>query len=224
MFRNFIATAYMRTPIATIDNVILDSVILSAIMKERLGDEYYKGANQYGTKEEVDEVLSAVLSKQCGVYCTSAGMGDCREFIFSWAKRWDSKNDDIVKFEGRGMERIDIGSGHFKNYHMPLVLKSYNTITFYVQGDMKQIERLLCENIFYLGKKGSQGFGQIKGWDFAETDENYSLWKDGKVMRPIPYERYQDVIALYEHQFAVRRYPIIPPYWRQDNIELCIMP
>ena len=53
-FENFKVTAHMNTPIASVDYIILDSIISCAVAKEKLKDEYYNGGNKYGTKEEID--------------------------------------------------------------------------------------------------------------------------------------------------------------------------
>lgn len=226
MFKNFKVVAHMKSPIATIEWIILDSVISAAKAKEILGEEFYSGKNIVGTEEQVREMLDPILDRKYGVYCTSIGIGNNRESVTSWSKRWDDKNDDIVKFNGKGKERVDIGAGFYKNYHMPLVLKSYKTITFYVRGDLEEVKRLLENYIFYLGKKGSQGFGQIRKWEFAEIDEDWSIWKDGKLMRPIPVvECKEEIERMIEQQKPVnmRRHPIVPPYWRKET-ELCLMP
>lgn len=225
MFKNFKAIAHMKTPIAAIEPIILDSIISAAKAKEILGEDFYTGENIAGTREQIESMLDPIIDKQFGVYCTSIGIGDNREHVGSWSKRWDDKNDDIVKFKGK--ERVDIGSGFYKNYHMPLVLKSYKIITFYVRGDMEEIKRLLENYIFYLGKKGSQGYGQIRKWEFEETDENYSIFKDGKLMRHVPAEACQKYIEKKmkkQEPIDVREKAIIPPYWRNDHRELCLMP
>lgn len=227
MFKNFKAIAHMRSSIATIDHIILDSIISAAKAKEILKEEFYTGRNIAGTEDEIRSMLDPILDKQHGVYCTSIGIGDNREYVGSWSKRWDDKNDDIVKFRGKGKERVDIGAGFYKNYHMPLVLKSYKTIMFYVRGDMQEIRRLLENYIFYLGKKGSQGYGQIRKWEFKEVKENWSIWKNNEPTRPIPVEAcngYIECSMKNQKQINVRQHPVIPPYWRQDHTEMCIVP
>jgi len=224
MFNNFKVIAHMKTPMVAIDPIILDSIISAAKAKEILEEDFYTGDNIAGTEEEIETMLNPILDKQSGVYCTSMGLGDNREYVGSWSKRWDDKNDDIVEFKGK--QRIDIGSGYYKNYHMPLVLKSYKTITFYVRGNIEEVKRLLENYIFYLGKKGSQGYGQIREWEFEEIEENWSVWKDNKPMRPIPAKHckeYVDTQMKAGDPIHARQHPIIPPYWRRET-ELCIMP
>lgn len=221
MFKNFKIIAHMGSPIATTGVIILDSIISAAIAKETLGDEYYKGDNICPNKEKIDKWLREILDKKQGVYCTSIGIGDNREFITSWTKRWDDKNDDMVTgFKGK--VRVDVGSGHFKSYHMPLVLKSYKTIEFYVRGDTERVMELLEKHINFLGKKSSQGYGEVRCWSFEETEEDYSLWKDGQPMRPMPAKECEE--ELKGKLFNMQEYAIIPPYWRHDHREICIMP
>jgi CRISPR type IV-associated protein Csf3 len=223
MFKNFKVIAHMASPVCVTDFIILDGVISAAIAKKLNGDNYYCGANICGTKETIDEWLNKVLDKQYGVYCTSIGLGDSKEYISSWCKRWDDKNDDMVKFKGKGKQRIDIGSGNFKSYHMPLVIKSYKNITFYVRGDMENVKELLENYIYYLGKKSSQGYGQIRKWEFKEVEQDWSIWKDNKPMRPIPGLQCQEYIKVGK-DLNLQECAIIPPYWRQDYRELCVMP
>ena len=220
MFKNFKVIAHMATPIAAINNITLDSIISFAKAKEILEDEIFNGKNICGTEEEIRNMLDPILDKKMGVYCTSCGMGDNKEFVTSWSKRWDDKHDDIVTgFKGKA--RVDTGAGHFKNYHMPLVVKSYKIISFYVRGDMEEIKRLLETYVYFLGKKGSQGFGQILRWEFEEIKENYSLFKDGMIMRSIPCKE----LDLKEFtEVNIERVPVIPPYWRNDCRELCFLP
>ena len=147
MFKNFKVIMHMSSPIAVMDNIILDSIISAAACKEILGDDYYAGANETGTKELQDSILSKILDKQYDVYCTSYGLGDNKEFVGTWSKKFDTKNDYLIKHEGKGKNRLDIGAGHYKNYHMPIILKSYKEIVFYVRGDLEKIQELAQEDI-----------------------------------------------------------------------------
>lgn len=226
MFENFKVIANMRTPIATIDPIILDSIISAAKAKELLGEKFYTGENIAGEPEDIRKMLDTILDHQQGVYCTSIGIGDNREYVGSWSKRWNEHDEDIVKFRGRGKKRVDIGSGFYKNYHMPIVLKSYKQISFYVRGDKEKISKLLDNYIHYLGKKGSQGYGQIRKWEYEKVDKDYSLWKKNYPMRPIPVtECGEEVEKLMRKGELINtsKHPVIPPYWREEK-ELCIIP
>lgn len=225
MFKNFKVIMHMSSPIAVMDNIVLDSIISAAACKEILGDDYYSGANETGTKELQDSILSKILDKQYDVYCTSYGLGDNKEFVGTWSKRFDTKNDDLIKHEGKGKNRLDIGAGYYKNYHMPIILKSYKEIVFYVRGDLDKIQELLKKYIYFIGKKGSQGYGQIKEYEFKEIKDNYSIIKDKKIMRNVPvrFEKELKQKAIIKNNIIMEK-SIIPPYWRQDYRELCFMP
>lgn len=45
MFKNFKVIMHMKSPVAVMDNIILDSIISAAICKKILGDDYYAGNN-----------------------------------------------------------------------------------------------------------------------------------------------------------------------------------
>ena len=110
MFKNMKIIFKMVSPIATIHPIQLDGLLSAACIKELLGDDYRNGSNKCATKEMIDEMFAPILDKKYGVYCTSWGFGEHREFI-ELVKAMDSKNDDIVEFKGKGKRRVDIGCG-----------------------------------------------------------------------------------------------------------------
>lgn len=224
MFSNFRVIAKLGSPIATVDNIILDSIISCALAKEELKDDFFDGGNKYGTKEEIDNWLGKILDKKYNVYCTSIGFGDYKEGVCNWSKRFDTENDDLIAFSGKVKQRIDIGGGYFKNYHSPLNIKSYKTMTFFVRGDLEKIKYLLNKHIHFIGKKGSQGYGEILEWVFEKIDEDISVLQNNKPMRPIPIHEIMDVLSADEINFNIQEHAIIPPYWRKDNREVCVVP
>lgn len=216
-FVNFKATAYMRTSIATMEPIMIDSVITAAYYKDKVREEYYNGDNICPNEQTVVGEIGKLIDRKFDVFCASQGIGDNREFVSSWVKRFDDKDTGLIKFKGKGKKRLDVGGGPMKNYHMPIVLQSCQMVTFYIRGDMEEIRRLLTEQISYLGKKGSQGFGQIIRWKFEELDNDYSIWKDGELMRPIPVRYFSC------KDYNIQYIPLTPPYWRREK-ELCTMP
>lgn len=225
MFKNLKITFKMASPIAAIHPLQLDGILVAACTKEQLGDDYKNGLNKCPSEEEINELLSPILDMKYGVYCASWGFGRYREFVGSWAKRWDSKNDDIVKFAEKKRQRIDIGCGTFKNYHMPIIIKSYPEITFYARGDIEKIQYFLQKYIHFVGKKSAQGYGEIREMIFEEIESDLSVLSDFTPMRNIPVSQIEDIEKFLETgkvQFA--NMPIFPPYWRRDHIEKCIIP
>lgn len=224
MFKNLEIKFYMNSPIVAIDYLHLDSILAAAIMKEKIGEEYY----DYKPNESQLIDIDLPLDKKYGVWCSSIGFGNNKESIGSWCKRWENKYDDCVKFNGK-KERVDIGSGYFKSYHIPLVIKSYDYVIFYVRGDKEEISRLLNTYINYIGKKSSQGYGEIREIIINEIKEDWSCFKDNKPMRPIPIREYpnylKDLINKgIEFTIQTGLYSIKTPYWRTDCLEKCYIP
>lgn len=222
MFENLKITFNMATPVAVMEYFYFDSILAAAVVKEKYGENYY---DIKPTEKELKKI-ELPLEMKYGVWCGSVGFGENREYIGSWSKRWDDKNDDIVRF-GKGKERIDIRSGQFKNYHMPLVIKSYKNIVFYARGEYEEIINLLNNHIYYVGKKASQGYGEIKSIIVEKINEDYSLFKDGVPTRPIPVEachEYLDIAAEKNLRLNIAKHAILPPYWRTDCLEYCFMP
>lgn len=206
----------MASPVAAIDFLHFDAILSAAKAKEFLGDNYYNGIS--GVKELHEPEIP--LKKEYGVFCASIGYGDSFESIGSWTKRWDDKNDDLVKFGDKVRNRVDLCTGHYKNYHMPLVIKSYKEVVFYANGDVAEIERLLKKHIFFIGKKSAQGYGEIKEIIVEKTDKDYSLFKNNRPTRPIPIRSYKEDLK----GIPISKHSIIPPYWRTDKLEFCYMP
>ncbi|MGO0987464.1 hypothetical protein ACTPEW_16140 [Clostridioides difficile] len=228
MFTNFKVIMHMGAPIATTDDIILDSLISAAICKESYSEKYYSGMNDYGTKEEIESMLDDILDKKMRVYCTSKGIGDNREYTSSWSKNFDSANSELIRTKEKGkkreLQRVRTVSGHFKEYHTQIVLKSYKTLTFYVRGDKEKIKRLLENNINFVGKKSSQGYGEILKYEFLDCVEDYSLFdKQGNIMRNIPFAEIMKLEKTLSEENFLKECPIIPPYWRNDHKELCIL-
>lgn len=229
MFQNLEITIRLGSPICAIDNILLDSLLSFCVVRDMLGEDYFIQAsqNKVGTKEEIDEMLGQILDKKNGVYCASAAIGNHREFVSHWSKRWASKYDDLVREEKRKKHRVDIGAGHFKGYRMPVVLKAVNKIKFYARGDKNKIEHLLNSYLFFIGKKRSQGYGEIKNIDIKVIEQDYSLCKDNEIMRPIPVkyaEEYAEMLMKKQIYINMKEHAVIPPYWRNDNRESCLMP
>ena len=113
--------------------------------------------------------------------------------------------------------------GFFKAYRNPLVYHTISEIVFYASGDKAEIERLLKENIAYLGKKSSQGYGKVKEWTVEIIDEDKSIFNNGKLMRFVGIEEYiNNGYPTDESLFTVET-ATIPPAYRKDT-HICFMP
>lgn len=224
MFENLKITAKMQTQICFNDFLRLDCILSAAKAKEILKSDYYLNPKQNGDLQLVTDTLSEFLKfneklKVFHASCATAG----KEFVTAYSKRWSGGKDRCVKFKGKGKQEIDTMRGFFKAYRNPLVYHTIPEVVFYASGDKAEIERLLKENIAYLGKKSSQGYGKVKEWTVEIIDEDKSIFNNGKLMRFVGIEEYiNNGYPTDESLFTVET-ATIPPAYRKDT-HICFMP
>lgn len=69
---------------------------------------------------------------------------------------------------------------------MPLIVRSSPTVRWFVRGHRDGILHLLSA-VTHVGKKMSQGYGEVRAWSCEPMDEDWSLADaQRRVMRPIP--------------------------------------
>lgn len=135
-----------------------------------------------------------------------------------WNKRFDTQAalSDHIDFGGR-VQKIIIENGRYKAYHMPLPTLVTDKVRWYCYGDMEAIASLLLP-VASLGKKRNYGNGAVLRWQITPTLEDYSEWKDGQLMRPLPViGSWQDVTPL-DMQFIAFR----APQWHRANRQMCV--
>jgi len=134
-----------------------------------------------------------------------------------WNKRFDSRFMDLVDFGSR-RGKIIVEQGRYKAYHMPVFYYAALRIEWYAVGDRAEIERLLC-CVTHLGKKRSQGYGRVIRWEVEPIEQDWSIWKDGRLTRGVPAN---DVSG--KGAFNLLNYGLRPSYYRQQNQMLLAMP
>lgn len=224
MFENLKITAKMQTQICFNDFLRFDCILSAAKAKEILKSDYYLNPKQNGDLQLVTDTLSEFLkfNEKLKVFHASCATAD-KEFVTAYSKRWNSGKDGCVKFKGKGKQEIDTMRGFFKAYRNPLVYHTIPEVVFYASGDKAEIERLLKENIAYLGKKSSQGYGRVKEWIIKEIDSDKSIFNDGKLMRFVGVEEYiNSGYPTNDSLFTVET-ATIPPAYRKE-IKNCFMP
>lgn len=224
MFEPLKITAKMQTQICFNDFLRLDCILSAAKAKELLKSDYYLNPKQSGDLQLVIDTLSEFLkfNEKLKVFHASCAT-DGKEFVTAYSKRWNSGKDGCVKFKGKGKQEIDTLRGFFKAYRNPLVYHTISEIVFYANGDKAEVERLLNNNIAYLGKKSSQGYGRVKEWIIKEIDSDKSIFNDGKLMRFVGVEEYiNSGYPTNDSLFTVET-ATIPPAYREET-EICFMP
>jgi len=207
----------LSTPMAFIDLPTFDGILSYAFVRDLNGDKPFVQKLNYEPDELIDFSKMPVTMHEKGYFMASSMFyGDCEilEETQRWRKRWDCKNDEIADF-GENKKKIDISRGQFKSYDMPISTKLINQCWFYFQStQVKEVERLVSKWINFLGKKRSQGYGEIK--EFRIELFNFDF---NQVFRPIP-TIFFDSTAINEQNIKYCAWR--PPYWLPANFEKCI--
>lgn len=209
-FEQMKVTFEMRSPVVTTDYIFLDGLVSSAVFKDCVRAHYDMPENR-------NELIYIPLPlKQHGFdepfYAASIGCADkIVEGVDHWRKR--------TEIESR--KKIQVGSGQYKMYDMPMPTMWAESWIFYANGDINEVRRLLTKHISAIGKKCSQGFGSIKHITIEPSERDWSVLKGGVPMRPIPVSGAGafgldcDVQMYYAYR---------APYWHRENMVQCYMP
>lgn len=136
-----------------------------------------------------------------------------------WASRFDGGKSDLreyVDFAGKS-EKINITAGRHKSYYCPQPLVVASVIRWFAFGAPKMIAKLL-RKVNYLGKKRSQGHGEVFRWEIHEAGKDVSCWRDGSPNRPLPIP----TSGPGEFQTGFKR--LRPPYWHHADRVPVILP
>ena len=215
-------TATMRTPIcATLPGISLDSAIAFAVVRDIAGPDSCDMMG-CGASDLIDIPLP--LEKQAAdskewFWSASFGIYDAPESITRYRKRWDEHYDDVVEFGPKRLPRIIHKAYHFKALDQPMVIRSADTVVWYLVGDQDETARLLSDYVPHIGKKGAHGYGRVARWAVEPIEEDLSCWIGGWPARPIPCSTTNaDPLLRSEH------YGFRPPYWAPQNQALCYVP
>ena len=195
----------------------LDSILSYLCLRDALGDLFYC----MPTEETIDvSLLDLPLKETDDVYHSSIGVYPDNSKLYrdTIYKRYTEKETyKITKKQQKG--RIKTNQGHFKDFMINLPILITDNVTFYCNGDKKELKRLLS-HLTNIGKKGSIGGGRINKVIINETTEDNSFFKDGKIMRPIPVSM---KFPIFEG-VNIQRQPYKPPYWDKNNVVMCFVP
>ncbi len=138
-----------------------------------------------------------------------------------WNKRFDTQASlsDRIDFGGR-VEKILIEQGRYKAYHMPLPTLVTDKVTWYAYGDMEAVADVLIA-IVAMGKKRVQGNGHVLRWEITPMDEDYSLWHDDRLMRPVPGPLLRGI--QWDIPFNLQHSAFRAPQWHAANQALCVV-
>lgn len=125
----------------------------------------------------------------------------------AWVKRNDFFALDYLDHRAR----INIGSGRYKNYRMPVWYRSATHVDWYLVGDADEIRRVLSVAT-HIGKKTAHGWGRVREWIVEPSERDYSIVRDGKLVRGVPLDALPKRV-----EFARTHYGFRPSYWLAQN-------
>lgn len=129
-----------------------------------------------------------------------------------------AKYGEIVSKNGSPKGRVLNTQGKFKNEFYSIERFLVDSITYYVRGNREKIESLL-QKLRFVGKKSSLGWGEVKYISIEETNKDYSIFKDGKLMRNIPLK---NSFNFDSPKVSLSR--LTHPYWSKENLCECFVP
>ena len=88
-------------------------------------------------------------------------------------------------------------------------------------GDI-DVVRDLCQGVAAVGKKPAQGYGIVERWDVEPWPHDWSVVRDGVLMRSVPVVDGElpdgvDGTGVDVETCRRRVYGLRPPYWRREN-------
>jgi len=211
--------AYLRTSVIADRQLPLDGILLYQAHRDAHGPQSVTIPGEYTCQGGCTLPLDIVHPGRRNWYyrCSWAQWSHDAEGRDYWNKRFDQQFAYLVDFEGR-RGKVLIEKGRYKAYHMPVFYHTALWVEWYCVGDKAEIEHLLS-TVTHIGKKTSQGWGRISRWQIAPCAEDWSVWKDDKLMRGIPIEDTQD-----GEPFRLMLYGIRPSYWKSSNQQPLAMP
>jgi len=215
-------TAYLRAGIVSDRWLPLDAILLYQASRMQYGVQVATLPGGEAEKADVRMPLAIVHPSEPHWYyaCSWAQpqpwwVAEGKDY---WNKRFDAGFAYLVDFGGR-RGKVIIEQGRYKAYHMPIFYYAALKVEWYCVGDRAGIKALLS-TVRHIGKKRSQGWGAISRWGVEPWNEDWSVWRDGKLARGVPM---QDVLGV-KKSFRPMLYGVRPSYYRRQNQMPLAMP
>lgn len=211
--QTFKVTFYLRSQAVITDDIYLDSLISSAKCKEIVKEGYFNNGKQAGDIKVIRNTLDPIIAREYDVYkCSKLFFNDLHA-VSNYAKRFEHKYDKRLNTT----KKIDEQRGFFKSAYNSLCYCLDTSPYAFCVGDIEEIQRLFINNLTFIGKKSSQGYGQIQKIVFEEIGSFPWIHKN-QLVRNIPAKYAEKFKNKCECDFA--EIPLISPYWRNERV-LC---
>lgn len=129
--------------------------------------------------------------------------GNTVESLQYWRKRFRQNRIELTT----GSPNLQ--NGVYRDYNMPIPTLHASQMVAYASGNRKEVKRLL-KKIKFLGKKRAYGKGAVTSVEILEIEENFSIEKDNRVMRWLPFKN------------GTRLVRPRPPYWNPNGRVECL--
>lgn len=213
MYESLKITAHLRCGVVSDATLPVDAILLYAAARERWGaqDLTQPGVSMVDLDHDNLLPVERVHGPQWYYHASFAQWpATVTEGQDYWNKRLDMSLVSLLDTGGK--RKIDVGSGRYRSYHMPMFYRHALIVWWYVCGEHDGICRLLSA-MTHIGKKCAQGWGRVGQWQVERVAEDWSLYgPDGRLMRAIPSAQG----TLYT---GYR-----PSYWDAHNQAMCRVP
>lgn len=220
-------TAYMRTRLIADEYLPFDAFLHFQVHRDKFGAQELTIPGAYSFKNDPHFKLPLAIEhagEKHWYYKSSwAEWGPHKDYQDHWNKRFDFSLSPLIDFKNkRGV--IHVQRGEHKAYHMTVFCRSTLWIRWYCVGNKKEIEALLS-TMTNIGKKYAQGEGRVARWEVTQIDDDFSVWKDGKLMRGIPIQDVKDNLKeIGKDNVSIVKYGIRPSYWNSQNQMPIVLP
>ena len=133
--------------------------------------------------------------------------------ITRWRTRFDNDPEHQIK-----NTHVQTKSGPFKSYNAALPYSGVDNLDFYFEvadeNEPEEVLDLIEEYVPAIGKKRTQGFGEIQDVKLCEAATVESaILHDQRILRTFPNQFIDGTVKNVPYQARTVR----PPYWHQDN-------
>jgi CRISPR type IV-associated protein Csf3 len=227
-------TVDLGSPIAASDPYIhLDSFVAYAAGVESVGVDglaemeddddptYFESEMPFKTYEVDGEWVWAATA--AGIATPEGTDIDERErwSTTKWRKHFD--HDPVHQIKET---HVNTSSGSFKSYNASLPYTGADELTFFFEPkddvDADRVAELIEDHVSGIGKKRSQGFGQIREIEVFDVTGNVesAVYHNSQWLRSVPAKFGSRVVA----NTRIERRTTLPPYWHHKNQAMAYPP
>jgi CRISPR type IV-associated protein Csf3 len=208
-------TAMLQSPVISDESLPIDGILRAAMMRDAYGEQTYTVAGDGREHGSGVSLPIARCEEQGPQWYYAASWAQWPQAVAygkdHWNKRIDMPLSGMIDFTGK-RGRIEVSSGRYKSFHMPVFYRHAQIVWWYVLGHAPAL-RLILPHCTHLGKKVSQGWGSVLSWSVDEIEADLSVrQRSGEPNRAIPSPAGTVLIGFR------------PSYWNPQNQALCEIP